>query len=158
MLFAGTSVVSGLRETDGTTEQTFTGLSTFALVPAMVIAARQSVLDSATDGYSAAYLTRDGESDTVAFTVDAHVEGNANDDLSVWANWVEQAERAFSMVINEGSGLQKVVIVTAVAQYNEPPIDNTGQPFVQYDLVVESKDPVTGATSAGVDLYFMAGT
>jgi hypothetical protein len=158
MLFAGTSVVSGLRETDGTTEQTFTGLSTFALVPGMVIAARQSVLDSATDGYSAAYLTRDGESDTVAFTVDAHVEGNANDDLSVWANWVEQAERAFSMVINEGSGLQKVVIVTAVAQYNEPPIDNTGQPFVQYDLVVEAKDPVTGATSAGVDLYFMAGT
>lgn len=158
MLFTGTSLVSGLRETDGTTEQTFTGLSMFAAVPAMTIAAKQSTLDGATNGYAAPYLTRSGESDTLAFSVDAHPEGNANDDLSVWANWVEQAARQCRMIINEGSGLQKIVLTMEEAQYNNAPVGNTSQPFRQYDLVAESKDPVTGATSAGMDLYFMAGT
>ena len=158
MIFMGASLTSGIRRTNGSTEQTFTGLRQFGVTPAMTIAPRQSVLSGAVNGYTMPYLTRSGESDTVGFTVDAHEEGDGTDDLSVWANWVAQAARQFRLTVNEGSGLQKLVLQMNDAQYNEPPVDSTAMPYREYDLIAAAKDPVTGATSAGLDIYFLAGT
>jgi len=37
-------------------------------------------------------------------------------------------------------------------------VSSTAQAFRQYDLVAAGKDPKTGATYGGLDIYFLAGT
>ena len=158
-IFSGASLVSGIRRTDGTTEQTFTGLQSFGVTPAMQLVARPSVLSNAVAGFAPAFLTRTGSSDTVAFTVDLHPEGNTTDDLSVWANWIAQAEgRDLKLISNEGSAGMKVVVTMNEVQYNDPPVSSTALAFRQYDLVAAGKDPVDGSIDGGLTLYFMAGT
>jgi hypothetical protein len=158
-IFSGASLVSGIRRTDGTTEQTFTGLQSFGVTPAMQLVARPSTLSNAVAGFAPAFLTRTGSSDTFAFTVDLHPEGDTTDDLSVWANWIAQAEgRDLTFISNEGSGGMKVVVTMNEVQYNDPPVSSTALAFRQYDLVAAGKDPVDGTIDGGLTLYFMAGT
>jgi hypothetical protein len=159
MIFTGASLVSGIRRSNGSTEQTFTGLRAFGFVPAMQLVPRPSTLAGAVAGFAAPYLTRSGASDTVAFTVDAHPEGDGTDDLSVWANWIEQAEgRSLRLIINEGSGGMKMVIAMAEVQYNDAPVRSAAMAYREYDMVAAGKDPKTGATYGGLDIYFLAGT
>jgi len=158
-IFTGASLVSGIRRSDGTTEQTFTGLQNFGVTPAMQLVARPSVLASAVAGFAPAFLTRTGSSDTVAFSVDLHPEGNTTDDLSVWANWIAQAEgRDLLLISNEGTNGMKLVVAMTEVQYNDPPVSSTAMAFRQYDLVAAGKDPADGSVYGGLDIYFLAGT
>jgi hypothetical protein len=158
-IFTGASLVSGIRRSNGVTEQTFTGLQSVGITPAMQLVARPSVLSSAVAGFAPAFLTRTGSSDTVAFSVDLHPEGDTTDDISAWANWIAQAEgRDLRLISNEGSGGMKVVVAMVEVQYNDAPVSSTAQAFRQYDLVAAGKDPNTGATYGGLDIYFLAGT
>ena len=158
-IFSGASLVSGIRRSNGVTEQTFTGLQSFGVTPAMQLVPRPSVLSNAVAGFAPAFLTRSGASDTVGFTVDLHPEGDTTDDLSVWANWIAQAAgRDLKLISNEGTGGMKVVVAMVEVQYNDPPVSSTALAFRQYDLVAAGKDPVDGSTYGGLDIYFMAGT
>ena len=158
-IFSGASLVSGIRRSNGLTEQTFTGLQSFGVTPAMQLVPRPSVLSNAVAGFAPAFLTRSGASDTVGFTVDLHPEGDTTDDLSVWANWIAQAEgRDLKLISNEGTGGMKVVVAMVEVQYNDPPVSSTALAFRQYDLVAAGKDPVDGSIYGGLDIYFMAGT
>jgi hypothetical protein len=157
-IFTGASLVSGIQNNIGT-EQTFTGLQNFGVTPAMQLVARPSVLASAVAGFAPAFLTRTGSSDTVAFSVDLHPEGNTAPDLSVWANWIAQAEgRDLLLISNEGTGGMKLVVAMTEVQYNDPPVSSTAMAFRQYDLVAAGKDPADGSVYGGLDIYFLAGT
>jgi len=158
-IFSGASLVSGIRRSNGVTEQTFTGLQSFGVTPAMQLVPRPSVLSNAVAGFAPAFLTRSGASDTVGFTVDLHPEGDTTDDLSVWANWIAQAAgRDLKLISNEGTGGMKVVVTMVEVQYNDAPVSSTALAFRQYDLVAAGKDPVDGSIYGGLDIYFMAGT
>jgi hypothetical protein len=158
-IFTGASLISGIRESGGLAEQTFTGLQNFGVTPAMQLVARPSTLSNAVAGFAPAFLTRTGSSDTFAFTVDMHPEGDNPTDLSVWANWIAQAEgRDLGFISNEGTGGMKVVVTMSEVQYNDPPVSSTAMAFRQYDLVAAGKDPVNGSIDGGLTLYFMAGT
>lgn len=158
-IFSGASLVSGIRRSNGVTEQTFTGLQSFGVTPAMQLVPRPSVLSNAVAGFAPAFLTRSGASDTVGFTVDLHPEGDTTDDLSVWANWIAQAAgRDLKLISNEGTGGMKVVVAMVEVQYNDAPVSSTALAFRQYDLVAAGKDPVDGSIYGGLDIYFMAGT
>lgn len=158
MLFMGAALTSGIRRTNGTTEQTFTGLRNVGIVPAMTVTERLSALAGAINGYATPFLTRSGASDSVAFTVDEQPEGDGVTDLSVWANWVAMAQnRDFRLTINEGTGLQRMFALMSVVQYTDPPVQNTSQPLRQYDLAAMAKDPYDGSTAAGLRLLFTAG-
>lgn len=158
MLFMGAALTSGLRRTNGSTEQTFTGLRNVGIVPAMTVTERLSALAGAVNGYAAPFVTRSGASDSVAFTVDQQPEGDGSTDLSVWANWVAMAQnRSFMLSCNEGTGLQRMFALMSVVQYTDPPVLNSSQPLRQYDLAAMSKDPYDGSTPAGLRLLFAAG-
>lgn len=158
-IFSGASLISGIRRTDGTTEQTFTGLQNFGVTPAMQLVARPSVLSNAVAGFAPAFLTRTGSSDTFAFTVDLHPEGDTTDDVSAWANWIGQAEgRDLAFISNEGSGGMKFTVGMLEVQYNDAPVSSTAMAFRQYDLVAAGKDPVNGSLDGGLTLHFLAGT
>lgn len=157
-IFTGASLVAGIQNNIGA-EQTFTGLQNFGVTPAMQLVARPSVLSNAVAGFAPAFLTRTGSSDTVAFSVDLHPEGNTAPDLSVWANWIAQAEgRDLLLISNEGTGGMKLVIAMTEVQYNDAPVSSTAQAFRQYDLVAAGKDPADGSVYGGLDIYFLAGT
>jgi hypothetical protein len=157
-IFTGATLVAGILNNIGA-EQTFTGLQNFGVTPAMQLVARPSVLASAVAGFAPAFLTRTGSSDTVAFSVDLHPEGNTTDDLSVWANWIAQAEgRDLLLISNEGTGGMKLVVAMTEVQYNDPPVSSTAMAFRQYDLVAAGKDPADGSVYGGLDIYFLAGT
>ena len=157
-IFSGASLVSGIQNNVGA-EQTFTGLQNFGVTPAMQLVPRPSVLSNAVAGFAPAFLTRSGSSDTVAFTVDLHPEGNTAPDLAVWANWIAQAEgRDLTLISNEGTAGMKVVVTMNEVQYNDPPVSSTALAFRQYDLVAAGKDPVNGSIDGGLTFYFMAGT
>lgn len=157
-IFTGASLVAGIQNNIGA-EQTFTGLQNFGVTPAMQLVARPSVLSNAVAGFAPAFLTRTGSSDTVAFSVDLHPEGNTAPDLSVWANWIAQAEgRDLLLISNEGTGGMKLVVAMTEVQYNDAPVSSTAQAFRQYDLVAAGKDPADGSVYGGLDIYFLAGT
>jgi hypothetical protein len=157
-IFTGATLVAGILNNIGA-EQTFTGLQNFGVTPAMQLVARPSVLASAVAGFAPAFLTRTGSSDTVAFSVDLHPEGNTAPDLSVWANWIAQAEgRNLALISNEGTGGMKLVVAMTEVQYNDPPVSSTAMAFRQYDLVAAGKDPADGSVYGGLDIYFLAGT
>lgn len=157
-IFSGATLISGIRNNVGA-EQTFTGLQNFAVTPAMQLVARPSTLSNAVAGFAPAFLTRTGSSDTFAFTVDLHPEGNTAPDLSVWANWIAQAEgRDLAFISNEGTGGMKLTVGMLEVQYNDPPVSSTALAFRQYDLVAAGKDPVNGSLDGGLTIHFMAGT
>ena len=157
-IFTGAVLVAGIQNNIGA-EQTFTGLQNFGVTPAMQLVARPSVLSNAVAGFAPAFLTRTGSSDTVAFSVDLHPEGNTAPDLSVWANWIAQAEgRSLALISNEGTGGMKLAVAMAEVQYNDAPVSSTAQAFRQYDLVAAGKDPREGSVYGGLDIYFLAGT
>ena len=157
MLFTGASIVSGIRESDGTTEVVFGTLTSATLTPALALSSRVSALSGSVEGYVPSFVTRSGEGDVVAITVEAGPEGNDAGDVSAWANWVGQASgRDFRLISNEGAGGMRMVVFMREGHL-EVPSPSTALPYRTYDLTIFGVDTADGANYAGMELYFLAG-
>jgi hypothetical protein len=157
MLFTGASIVSGIRESDGTTECVFGTLTNATLTPALALSSRVSALSGTTEGYAPSFVTRTGEGDAVGITVEAGPEGDGTGDLAVWANWVAQASgRDFRLIANEGAGGMRMVAFMREGHL-EVPAPSTALPYRTYDLTIFGVDTADGANYAGMELYFLAG-
>lgn len=155
--FCGATIVSGIRRTDGTTEQTITGLRSMGMTPGVAVTERPDATQLACSCFAMSYLTRTGGPDTVGFTCDEGAEGDTANDLSVWANWKASATgRDLSIILNTGSGGTRIQGFLPQVHYRTPVL-NTANPFRAYDLTAFGVDQPTGATEGGLQLYFYAG-
>ena len=158
MVFQGATIVSGLRESDGTTPQQPIDLRLAALTFNTSVTERPNTLSGNVEGYSPSFVTRAGGADQVAFSCTAGPEGDAAGDTSVWANWLGNASgRSFSLEANEGSGGAKLTVEMAEVYYDTP-TPSTAMPYREYDLVAFGVDRQSGANYSGMELTFAAGT
>ena len=158
MVFQGATLVSGLKESDGTTAQEPLDLRTAACTFNTTVSERPNTLSGNVEGYSPSFVTRGGGADQVAFSCTAGPEGDATGDTSVWANWIGNASgRSFSLLSNEGSGGSKLTMDMAEVYYDTP-VPSTAMPYREFDLVAFGVDRQSGANYSGLELTFAAGT
>ena len=155
MVWVRGSATTGIRRENGSTEQALGSLRQATITPALQLAARKNVLAGSVEGYSTSFITRTGDHDTIAFSCDAAPEGDGADDISVWANWAAQATgRGFLLSASGGVGSVRMDALLAEVHYDTP-VRSEAMPYREYDLVALGADTETGATYAGLELYFL---